>query len=232
MAIDTDKVRRLIGGGESLTVEFKGEERGELADRDIWEMAVCLANAEGGVLLIGVEDDGRVTGARPRHGTTTVPHRLEALIANRTVPRVATRASVHSVDSHAVIAIEVESCADICATSDGKCVRRAMGSHGPECVPFLPFQHAGRRSDLRLVDYTAQIVEWATWDDLDPLEIERLRQTIVRLNGDRVLLGLDNRALVQALQLVETRDGELIPNIAGLLLLGREPAIRRAIPTH
>jgi ATP-dependent DNA helicase RecG len=230
--IDTARVLALIAAGESFTTEFKGEEREALADREIWETVVCLANADGGVILVGVENDGHVTGARPRHGVTTEPYRLEALIANRTVPKIATRVSLHAVDGRDVIAIEVEQGSDICATSDGRCLRRAMGMHGPECVPFLPYQHTSRRSDLRLIDYSAQLAESTSWDDLDPLEFERLRQMIRRLNGDRVLLGLDDRSLAQALQLVETCDGDLIPNIAGMLLLGREERLRRAVPTY
>ena len=62
----------LIAGGESLTVEFKKEAN----DRDLVEAVVCLANAQGGTLLVGVDDDGRVVGARPRHGTTTDPRRI------------------------------------------------------------------------------------------------------------------------------------------------------------
>ncbi len=64
-------VRELIALGEALTVEFKGEERRQLSDNELVETVVCLANRptqEMGYILIGVEDDGRVTGARPRHG--------------------------------------------------------------------------------------------------------------------------------------------------------------------
>ena len=68
MHMDRDTLQSLIAAGESLAVEFKGERRCALNDRDLVEVVVCLANAEGGVLLVGVEDDGLITGARPRHG--------------------------------------------------------------------------------------------------------------------------------------------------------------------
>ncbi len=64
-------IQSFIAAGESLTVEFKGEERTSLSDREIYEAVVCLANTDGGVIIIGVEDDRRITGARPRHGKTT-----------------------------------------------------------------------------------------------------------------------------------------------------------------
>ena len=74
--MDTTTIEQYIRAGESLKVEFKGEQRESLSDREIYETVVCLANADGGILLIGVENDGRLTGARPRHGATTDPYRL------------------------------------------------------------------------------------------------------------------------------------------------------------
>jgi predicted HTH transcriptional regulator len=76
------RVRAWAAGGERFEVEFKSEARGALSDRELIEAAVCLANGSGGVLLIGVEDDGSVTGARPRHESgRTDPLRLQALVA-------------------------------------------------------------------------------------------------------------------------------------------------------
>jgi ATP-dependent DNA helicase RecG len=59
-------LRELIAGGETLTVEFKSD-RGPLPDADLIETVVCLANGQGGMLLLGIEDDGRITGLHPRH---------------------------------------------------------------------------------------------------------------------------------------------------------------------
>ena len=60
-----EQLKRLIAPGESMTVEFKGEERGNLSDNDLVEAIVCLANrpsADDAHLIVGIEDDGRVTG--------------------------------------------------------------------------------------------------------------------------------------------------------------------------
>ena len=46
---------------ESLTIEFKSD-RKRLSDTELVEAVVCLANAEGGELWLGVEDDGTPTG--------------------------------------------------------------------------------------------------------------------------------------------------------------------------
>jgi ATP-dependent DNA helicase RecG len=229
--LTTEDTKHVIAAGESLTVEFKGEERNGLPDREIYETVVCLANSAGGILLIGVENDGRVTGARPRHDGSTDPRKVQAAIFNNTMPQINTRIQLHEIDSQPVLAIEVDPYPEICMTQDGKCIRRVEGVHGPECRPFYAHEHISRRSDLRLVDYSAEIVDWATWSDLDPLEIERVRRAIRRVPGEQALLSLDDQQLVQALKLVESRDGELVPNIAGLLLVGQEESLRRAVPT-
>ncbi len=222
MVVITGEVERMIGDGESVSVEFKGEKRGAISDREIYETVVCLANNAGGVLLLGVENDGTVTGARPRHSPATEPLALQAAIFNNTAPPINTRVSLHTVRGLPVVAIEVDPYPEVCATKKGKCLRWVMGVHGPECQPFYPYEHIHRRADLGLSDYSAQVVGDAGWSDLDPLEIERLRQTIQRLHGDGVLLALDDRALVQALRLAESQGDDLVPRVAGLLLLGRE----------
>ncbi|BAD55532.1 AlbA family DNA-binding domain-containing protein [Nocardia farcinica] len=78
-------MRQLAAAGEPMTVEFKRGASGKFNDADLVEAVVCLANGEGGTLLIGVEDDGRITGAAPRHDHTD-PRRIDGLIAARTVP--------------------------------------------------------------------------------------------------------------------------------------------------
>src|SRR5690242_9202628 len=89
------QVSRWAGEGERFDVEFKGEQRERLNDRDLVEAAVCLANGRGGVLLVGVEDDGTITGARPRHESgRTDPLRVQALIANNTQPPTAVTAEI------------------------------------------------------------------------------------------------------------------------------------------
>ncbi len=88
--ITPNRVKALAAAGESLTVEFKGEAKAPLNDRDLVDTVICLANRLGeepAWLLIGVEDDGQITGARPRHEAEhTDPARLAALIAARTRP--------------------------------------------------------------------------------------------------------------------------------------------------
>ena len=57
------EILKLIGQGESLRLEFKSDRNG-IPDRELVAAIVALANTEGGELLLGVEDDGTVTGIK------------------------------------------------------------------------------------------------------------------------------------------------------------------------
>jgi ATP-dependent DNA helicase RecG len=214
---------------ESLTVEFKSDEQG-LSDAELIDVVVCLANTEGGTLYVGVEDDGRITGLHARHRSATG---LAALIASRTVPPVSVRVTLVEEEGLPVACIEVPRSLRLVASSEGRLQRRRLKANGqPECVPFLPHEFATRESDLGLLDYSALPVREASVEDFDPLERQRLRQLIERLGGDRTLLGLEDAELDGALGLVRSRQGLRTPTVAGLLLLGREGALREHVPTH
>jgi ATP-dependent DNA helicase RecG len=230
--MDWPALQALIAGHETLTLEFKGEQRRPLNDRDLVEAVVCLANAEGGLLLVGVEDDGTVTSARPRHGDATEPARVQALIRSRTVPGIEVSVEAVAAPAGEVLCLTVPRSAAVVATSDGVCLRRIVGANGPECIPYYPHQHAVRGAALGAEDFSAQLCRAAGWRALDPLQFERARQLIAALRGDAALLELDDREMAKALRVVETVDGELVPNMAGLLLFGRQGEIERHLPTH
>lgn len=138
--MDTAELIQLIAGGETLEVEFKGEEKAPLNDRDLVEAVVCLANGKGGRLLVGVEDNGQVTGARPPHGVSTVPAKLASLVRSRTIPALEVRIEEIASGNGSVLLIEVPASSAVVTTTDSFCVRRVMGMRGPECIPYLPHE--------------------------------------------------------------------------------------------
>lgn len=83
-----------------------------------------------------------------------------------------------------------------------------------------------------LVDISAQPVVGATWEDLDLLEFVRLRRMVEEYYGDETLLELSDVELARALGLVVPNGTPLVPTVAGLLLVGRERALRTYIPAH
>lgn len=228
-----ERLRSLIAGGESLTVEFKDDRRAPLNDRDLVEAVVCLTNGSGGVLLVGVEDGGAVTGARPRHESgRTDPSRLAAMIANSTQPPVSTLVSEVSIENLQVLVIEVPQSPRVVGTTRGTYLRRAIAGDGrPTCVPYHAHEMLAHEVDRGAVDWAGLHISGATWDDLDPLEFERLRRLVGTAgdSGDRVLATLADREITSALGLLR---GEGQITAGALLLFGRPEALGRHIPTH
>ncbi|AAM71914.1 MAG TPA: AAA family ATPase [Chlorobaculum sp.] len=236
--MNPEALRKLIDTGETQAVEFKGEERTPLNDRTLVEAVVCLANRSGsdtGWLLVGVEDDGRITGARQRHDHGTDPDRLAALIAARTRPSLSVRVYTVTLNGVPVLAIEVPPQRVPVATSEGVFLRRALGGDGrPACLPMDAAAMQSLQADRGLLDPSAQVVAAAGWHDLDPLEFERFRRSVRERRGrsDESLLDLPDLELAKALGVVDANGQVRGVRLAALLLFGKEDALRRLVPTH
>jgi ATP-dependent DNA helicase RecG len=216
---------------ETLEVEFKSD-RDPLNDDDLIEALICLANAQGGTLYLGVENDGTVTGLHSSRPADISG--VAALVANRTVPGLQVRVECLALQPGRVAAISVHRSPEIVARSDGLVKRRRMDAHGqPECVPFLPHEYPSRRADFQMFDMSAEVMADATVADFDPLQRERLRSVISNNpRSDKSLVGLSDEQLEGALSLTVTRAGMRHPTLLGLLLIGRTDSLRHLVPMH
>ena len=216
-----------IGFKENLVNEFKSD-RTCLPDSDIIDAVVAFANTDGGDLYLGVENDGKITGLHNKHKDIT---QLAAFIANRTVPPVSVRTEILEYDSP-VLKISVPKRTSVVASSDGKIQRRRLKPNGEaENVPMYPYEITARLSSLSLLDYSAQPVPDAAYQDLDPVERERLRNIIRSYRGETALLELNDEELDKALQLVTIQDGAIVPTFSGMLLIGRKESLKCHMPT-
>lgn len=219
---------RMIPKKETLTIEFKSD-IDCLDEKELVSEIVGMTNTEGGVLYLGVEDNGDITGVHKKHRD---PNGAMALIANKTVPSLSVRAEIIEEEGIEVLQIQIPMSKTIIATSDGKIQRRRLKPDGsPENVPMYPYEIPGRLSSLSQLDYSAQILLGATMDDLDGNERDRLRNIIKYRKGDKTLLELTDEELDKALQLVKEGAGVLYPTVTGMLLLGKEDRIAELLPT-
>lgn len=216
-----------IGFKEDLVNEFKSD-RNCLPDSDIIDAVVAFANTDGGDLYLGVENNGEITGLHNKHKDIT---QLAAFIANKTVPPISVRTEILETVPP-VLKISVSKRTSVVASSDGKIQRRRLKPNGePENVPMYPYEITARLSSLSLLDYSAQPVPDSTYQDLDPVERERLRNIIRSYRGEVALLELSDEELDKALQLVTIQDGAIVPTFCGMLLIGRKEALKRYMPT-
>ncbi|GAB3751833.1 RNA-binding domain-containing protein [Microlunatus parietis] len=222
-------LRRLVQAGETFTTEFK-RARG-LNDSDIVNAVVCMANGKGGHLLLGVEDNGDITGLPPRHGDRTDPDRLRALILNNTEPAVATEVELVQIDEGLeVAAIEIAAAPSPVGSKAGVFLRRATKFDGsPECVPYRAHEIISAGLSAQGRDYAETPARGARMSDLDPREFDSFRRLCGDGRGDRGLAEADNEDVLRALRVVRPDTGEL--TLGAVLLFGRESALFTHVPT-
>ena len=223
------ELKDVLLGGETLTVEFKSDTK-PLPDRELVAAVVALTNTEGGDLYLGVEDDGTVTGVHPNHQDVCG---LAALIANRTNPPVTVRTELFDVDDKPIVVVQVPKTRSIVSTSEGMLLRRRLLANGkPEALPYYPHEFLQRQSAMGLVDPSATPLTSLTVEALNPLERQRIRESIRRYGGDTSLLPLADEELDGALGLVTTVEGVRRPTVAGLLIMARVEILRQHVPAH
>ena len=226
--IEMEICMRTIPDKETLTIEFKSDVK-KLSDGDLIEAIIGMANTQGGLLFLGVEDNGEITGVHRQHKDEIG---VIALIANKTVPSVSARAELITEEGYDVLKIEIPMSKTIVASADGKILRRRLKLDGsPENVPMYPYEINTRLSELSLLDFSAQIIADGTMDDLDSNERLRLRNIIKLRKGDKSLLELSDEELDKALRIVKEENGVLYPTITGMLLIGREDRLQEMMPT-
>lgn len=214
---------------ETLEIEFKSDVK-RYPDKDIIEAVSAMANTNGGILYLGVEDNGIVTGLHKSHMDAIG---LVALIANNTIPSVSVRAEIVIENQHNVMKIATPMSRAVVSTSSGKILKRRLKLDGsPEAVPMYAYEITSRLSELSLLDVSAQPIAGATLDDFDPLQLNRLKE-IIRSNpgGEKTLLELTDEELEFALRLISKDGDKLIPTMTGLLLLGKSDSLARLVPT-
>lgn len=218
----------MLPAKESLTVEFKSEQKRPQSHDEIVDTVVALANTEGGTLYLGIEDDGTVTGVCDEHRNI---NGLAVLIFNKTVPQLPARVALLYENEVPIVSIEVDNSQQIVSTSQGKTLQRRLKADGsPEVVPLFVSQFISRLSQQRFYDFSAQPAPEARLDDLNPDSRNKLRSRIRSANAQNSLLSFTDEDFDRALELVVDGPYGLQPSVAGLLTIGSVDAIHRSVP--
>ncbi|MDR0483056.1 MAG: putative DNA binding domain-containing protein [Cellulomonadaceae bacterium] len=207
---------------ESTSLECKQE--GESLKRTLESMAdvvVCLANATGGMLIVGVHD--RLKGEEAILG---VSDRLTEEVAikgifDRTRPSLSVPVATHFVNGKRLLEVTVPKGAVIYSNAAGTATVRV----GSSCEPFPPEAQKQALAARGLYDWSAEVTEVTRYSGED---LSRLRR-LLRGAGRGELAAQDDEAVLRDLRL-STDTGKLTK--AGLLLVGDVDDINRVVPNH
>ncbi len=219
-----ERVRATLSMSESHFREFKSAWEGHPSQksprnpktikRDIGETLVAFANADGGELLVGVEDDGVVTGVP--HGDETVQSFLEAWkshVHGRT-PLDRPLAVQLEIDKQKVLYFSVDKGTSVVhLTQDGRCLQRKDRESVPVASEMIVFERQERLSR----EYDRGFVDGA--------DATALNEETLTAAGKLIAPGLSPEKLLQLLGLAEYGAASLRLRRAALLLFAKDVAL-------
>lgn len=208
----------LIANGENSGVEFK---RDDLSAEKLAKEIVALANFQGGRILIGVEDDGEITGIqRP-----DLEHWLMNTVFGRMVhPMILPFYEEVQFDDHLRVAVVT--------VSQGVTKPYVLRRQGREDIYIRvgsTSQLASREQQARLFSIGGMLhteLLPVSGSDLSDLSLERLSHYLITIIGDDVLPETkgqwEERLSGLGFMLAGAEEAPLC-TIAGLVLFGRRP---------
>ncbi|HZU68507.1 MAG TPA: ATP-binding protein [Ktedonobacteraceae bacterium] len=214
-------LRRLIKGGETATVEFKVAvpRPVEMAER------LCgMANAQGGMIIIGVEDAERKVVGVPEERmalTKDVIVRATRQIIKPALVLDPPEPEIYEIDGKQLVVATVPSNNGSIYQSGGVCWVR-LSTH---TVPLSVSELIEMANDRALIHWELLPARNAVMEDIDLEKVEvylRRRSMGGRQTGrfediEQVLIGMECAVVV---------DGKVVPTNAGILFFGHEPQMR------
>ena len=177
---------------------------------------MAFANADGGELLIGVEDDTNVTGIP--HLEEDIQTMLRAanthVFAGQTLPLIL--ATKLAIEGKTILYFSVlKGTTQIYQLPDGRCVRRKDDKSVPASVNQIQFE----KQEIKSREFDGQYVDGALVTDLD--------LGLVRGVADSFIRGLSAELYLQQSGLATYGMGGLKLKRAALLLFGKSNEISR-----
>lgn len=178
---------------------------------DIAETLVAFANADGGELLVGVEDDGTVTGVDPSGSKLDVMIAAPRTHIHNETPLPSPRVSKITHDQKLILYFSIpKGTSYVYLTASGRCLQRK----DRESVPISSESIHFSRAEVTSREYDRAFVDHADIADLDALLVNEVSQ--------RLSKGMSVEKCLQHLELAEYDGVRFRLRRAALLLFARQ----------
>lgn len=179
--------------------------------KDVAESASAMANADGGEIVVGLEDDGELTGIDfPPRRLDIVKHGPQSHCR----PPVPARVSEHVFEGKLVLHFEVGWSPEVHDMTDGRTLLRIRDQN----TPFSQAEVAALKRTKQQGLVERQFPLDAVLNDVDLDLAWNIRDLRTRYSGAE-----GPEELLAAYHLMEHRGERWVPNLACLLLFGRDP---------
>lgn len=205
-------VEELIAQGENSSIEFKSDNvRPEALAREM----VAFSNLLGGTVLIGVEDDGSITGLQPPHNEVWI----STIARNNIVPAILPAVEIIKIEGKNIAVVQIPKGAHKpYQTLDGKFWIRVGSTNRTATKEELSrlFQEAG------LVHFDIAPVERTNMDALDPSKLHQYFETSYQIEYMDLRPEEQHNIVTNTDILVEI-DEQYRASVGGILLFGKQP---------
>lgn len=233
--IDPEDILLRLNWTEDYDLEFKSGKGG--VPQSLWETYSAMANTHGGVILLGVENDGTVSGVDHAGKVKKV---LWDLLHNRNKVNINLLTDGDVVDiphpDGTVVAIKVpQASRDQRPVYIGQNPLTGTYRRNYEGDYRCNEKEVGRLlSDRSETPFESFILEHFTFDDLDPVSLKQYRQRLASHKPSHPWLNEDDQGLLVKLggwrkDRLSGLDGL---TVAGVLMFGTDEAIRDAVPQY
>lgn len=225
-----EQLLELVRAGEGLTTEFK-ECRSAL-NRDVYESVCAFLNRHGGVVLLGVRNDGEVTGIEPAHVERIKQDLVTALNNPQKLnPPLYVAPERLEVDGRTVLALTIPESSQV-----HRCNGRVFDRNEDGDLDVTAHSDAVANLYLRKqAAYTeTRIYPYVTRDDLRPDLLVRVRKLARGERPEHPWLELDDGELLKSARLYQRdyQTGKEGFTLAAVLLLGRDEVIQSILPHY
>lgn len=230
MELTEQRIKELIAEGEGTAVEFKTCRKH--LNRDVYETVCAFLNRHGGRILLGVADDGELTGVDPEAAEQIKQDFINAINNPQKInPTCYLSVDEVEVSGRHLIHVYVPESSQV-----HRCNGRIYDRNGDG--DFDITDHTRQVADLyhrKQATYSEnKIYPFAGLDELDRELIAKCRKIAVFRQKDHPWENLDDLALLKSAQLYQAdpENGKSGVTLAGLLLLGKRSPLLSAVPHH
>lgn len=228
--MSSEDIKKIINNGEKIDVEFKKCE--DKLSKNIFETVCAFNNRNGGVVLLGVDDNKNIIGIRPEN-LSKIKKEFVTNINNpeKIYPPLYITPVEVKMNGKTIIYINVPRGKDVCRVNGKIFDRSYEGDINITNNSHLVFKLYSRMQNTYFVN---KVYPNLSFDHLDPLLIDRARKMACSRNKDHMWKDMNDIELLRSVNLIAT-DSETNKEgmtLAAILLFGTDNIIMSVLPQY